>query len=139
MHANAGIADPVLRVLFADDCPDTISTLHRLCKLLGFDSLGVRDGLAAVEIAEHYRPHIIFMDLSMPHLDGYEGARRIREQSRGRDVVLVAMTGWSGDEFERKALQAGFDHFWLKPIYFDAMRSLFTSVQRKLLSVSSAG
>ena len=131
-------AEPVLRILFVDDCPDTISSMQTLCKLLGFDSLGVKNGLAALKVTEQFRPHIIITDISMPHLDGYEAARRIREQEHGGDVVLVAMTGWGGEPYERKAREAGFDHFWLKPVNFDVMRTLFTSVQKDLLPTSAA-
>ena len=125
-------SDRVLRILFVDDCPDTISAMQTLCTLLGFDSLGVKNGLAALDVARQYRPHIMIMDISMPHLDGYEAARRIRDQKHAGDVILVAMTGWGGEAYEEKAREAGFDHFWLKPVNFDVMRMLFATVQNQL-------
>ena len=137
---KTAIADPVLRILFVDDCPDTVSSMQTLCKLLGFDSLGVKNGLAAIKVTEQYRPHIIITDISMPHLDGYEEARRIRQQENGNNIVLVAMTGWGGESYEQRAREAGFDHFWLKPVNFDVMRTLFNAVQKDLqLTGSAAG
>ena len=117
-----------MRILVVDDCQDTASSMQKLCMLLGYESLAVKNGLAAVDVAREYRPDIIIMDISMPYLDGYEAAKRIRSHEGGTEVVLVAMTGWGTDEDKRKAHDAGFDHHWLKPVRFEVMRELFGEI-----------
>ena len=127
-----GDASRVLRILFVDDCPVTISSMQKFCKLLGFDSLGVKNGLAAIDVAREFRPNIVIMDISMPVLDGYKAARLIRHLENGAEIVLVAMTGHGEESYKERAWDAGFDHFWLKPVDFNVMRSLFASIQRDL-------
>lgn len=106
--------------------------MQKFCKLLGFDSLGVKNGLAAIDVAREFRPNIVIMDISMPVLDGYKAARLIRHLENGTEIVLVAMTGHDEESYKERAWDAGFDHFWLKPVDFNAMRSLFASIQRDL-------
>ena len=113
---------PPCRVLVADDNPDA-SEMMRL--LLGFKGHEVRvagDGIKAVELAQSFEPHIAFIDIGMPRMDGYEAARRIR--ALGRRVVLVALTGWGQDEDKQRSLEAGFDHHLTKPPDRDALDKL---------------
>ena len=70
--------------------------------------------MQAVALAEQFDPHIGFLDIGMPLMDGYEAARRIRHLL-GRRVVLVALTGWGQDEDKRRSRDAGFDHHLTKP------------------------
>ena len=132
-NSNSSEAAKVLRILIVDDCPDTISSMQTLCKLLGFDSLGVKNGVAAIDVAREFRPNLVIMDISMPLLDGYTAAQRMREQ-HGEEIVLVAMTGHGEETYKQRAWDAGFDHFWLKPVNFDVMRTLFGEVQRTLVA-----
>lgn len=131
-------APRVLRILFVDDCPDTISSMQTLCKLLGFDSLGVKNGLAAIQVAREFRPDIVIMDIAMPQLNGYEAARLIRNLDRGEDIVLVAMTGHGEETYKKRAWDAGFNHYWLKPVNFDLLRGLFTASQKDKQRVPAA-
>ncbi len=113
---------PPCRVLVADDNPDA-SEMMRL--LLGFKGHEVRvaeDGIKAVELARSFEPHIAFLDIGMPRMDGYEAARRIR--ALGSRVVLVALTGWGQDEDKQRSLEAGFDHHLTKPPDRDAIDKL---------------
>src|SRR5688572_10360569 len=93
-----------LRVLIVDDCPDTVRSMQTLCKLTGFDSLGVSDGMAAIELAKHYRPNIVLLDISLPYVDGYDVAEGIREQDDGRQIVIVAMTGHIEESYKERAV-----------------------------------
>ena len=83
---------------------------------MGHDTRVGRDGLAAVEIAEAFRPDVVLLDLGMPKMDGYEACRRIRDQAWGKEMVLIAQTGWGQDEDRRRTQAAGFDHHLVKPI-----------------------
>jgi CheY-like chemotaxis protein len=67
-------------------------------------------------VAAAFRPDVILLDIGMPKLNGYETARRIRQQPWGRNVVLVAQTGWGQEDDKRLAREAGFDFHMVKPV-----------------------
>jgi len=119
---------PHRRVLVVDDNQDAGMSLGLLMKLLGADVRVVHSGPAALEILSSYRPNVVLLDIGMPGMDGYEVARRIREQPEGHDLMLIALTGWGQEEDRRRTSQAGFDHHLLKPADISALKSLFTSI-----------
>lgn len=98
----------------------------------GPDSLRTmaHDGLEALNVAANYRPDLIFLDIGMPVLNGYETAQRIREQAWGNGVTLVALTGRGQDEDRRKSADAGFDSHMVKPIDMAALKKLQLSEAR---------
>lgn len=85
-----------------------------------YRSLGPRlahDGLAAVEAAARLNPDVILLDIGLPRLNGYDAARRIREQQgQRRRPLMVALTGWGQDEDRRRSVEAGFDAHLVKPV-----------------------
>jgi CheY-like chemotaxis protein len=85
-----------------------------------------RDGLQALELAASCRPEIAVLDIGMPGTDGYEVARRIRGAPWGRDIALVALTGWGQESDRRRAEEAGFDLHLTKPVDPDVMNDLLT-------------
>ena len=112
--------DPVslarLRILIADDNTDAASSLAMLLRLEGHEVVTAVDGLQAVTAAQQFLPDIIFMDIGMPRLDGIEATRRIRGQPWGRQMRIVALTGW-GFEAERSRTEAaGMNAHLLKPV-----------------------
>jgi CheY-like chemotaxis protein len=111
-------------VLVVDDNRDSAETMVETLKLLGHRPAAVYDGDEAVERAEAMRPHVVLLDLGLPRVDGYETARRIRAKPWGRDVVLVAMTGWGQDEDRRRTRSAGFDEHLVKPVPVDRLALL---------------
>ena len=74
------------------------------------------------------RPEVVLLDIGLPKLNGYEVARKIREQSWGGGVVLVALTGWGQDEDRRKSKEAGFNHHFVKPVEQSALNSYLASL-----------
>jgi CheY-like chemotaxis protein len=112
------------RVLVADDNRDAASSLAAVLELLGDTTRVAHDGAEALAIAEDFRPDVALLDIGMPHLDGHDLARRIRAQPWGRDVVLVALTGWGQEEDRRRSQAAGFDRHLVKPVDFDELRKL---------------
>ena len=109
------------KILVVDDNVDAADTLEALLGMDGFDVKAVYDGVAAVEAAERIRPDIIVMDIGMPGMDGYDAARMIRQQEGGKDVTLIALTGWGQTADKDRAGQAGFDHHLVKPVDYDQL------------------
>jgi signal transduction histidine kinase/ActR/RegA family two-component response regulator len=104
------------RVLVADDNSDAAESMGMLLRLMGNDVKIAHDGLEAVEQAADFRPDIVLMDIGMPRLNGYDAARRMREQAWSEGTMLVALTGWGQVEDKRKATEAGFDRHFTKPL-----------------------
>jgi PAS domain S-box-containing protein len=104
------------RVLVVDDHPEVRESLAMLLELQGHEVATARDGLEAVEVAEQLRPDLVLLDLGMPRLDGYGACRRLREQAWGKDLKIVALTGWGQDGDRRQTKEAGFDHHLVKPV-----------------------
>lgn len=104
------------RILVVDDNLDGAHSLAALLALDGHDLLMSHDGLDAVAKAASFRPHVILLDIGLPKLDGFEACRRIREQPAGKDILIIAMTGWGQAEDRRKSSEAGFDSHCVKPV-----------------------
>jgi CheY-like chemotaxis protein len=104
------------RVLVADDNRDAAESMGMLLRLMGNDVKIAHDGLEAVEQAADFRPDIVLMDIGKPRLNGYDAARRMREQAWSEGTMLVALTGWGQVEDKRKATEAGFDRHFTKPL-----------------------
>jgi CheY-like chemotaxis protein len=104
------------RILIVDDNRDSANSLSVLLRLMGHDVLAAHDGLEAVRAAGAFRPDVALLDIEMPKMDGYEAVRHIRGQPWGKDMVLVALTGWGQEEDKQRSLEAGFDHHLTKPL-----------------------
>jgi CheY-like chemotaxis protein len=115
------------RILVVDDNEDAATSLAMLLGIMGHDARTTFDGASALEEAARFRPHVALLDLGMPALDGYDVARRIRRESWGRDVMLVALTGWGQEEHKRRSEQAGFDRHLVKPVDRKALEALLAS------------
>jgi signal transduction histidine kinase/ActR/RegA family two-component response regulator len=110
-----------LRVLVVDDNRDGAEALAMLLRLRGADVRTVFDGYTAYEVAARWRPHTAFVDLGMPRMNGYELCRALRAQPDGREMVIVAMTGWGQEQDRRRSREAGFDHHLVKPATGEAI------------------
>jgi signal transduction histidine kinase len=104
------------RVLVADDNRDAADTLAAVCSLAGMQTATAYDGREALRMAEATRPDVMLLDIGMPHMDGYEVARRIRATDWGAATRLIAISGRGRDEDRRSAHDAGFDHHFVKPV-----------------------
>jgi PAS domain S-box-containing protein len=104
------------RVLIADDNCDAADSLAMLLRMEGHEVTVVHDGSAALSACNALQPEFVFLDIGMPGLNGYEVARRVRKGSLGRAMTLVAVTGWGQDSDKARALAAGFNHHFTKPV-----------------------
>ena len=130
-HASADAAPQPSRrrVLVVDDNTDAAESLAALLAIGGHETRLAHDGLSAVEEAKAFQPDVVFLDIGMPELDGHETARRIREQPWGKDMVLVALTGWGQTEDRRRSKEAGFNHHLVKPADPAVVAQLISSLE----------
>jgi PAS domain S-box-containing protein len=117
------------RILVADDNRDSATSLALLLRIMGNETQTAHDGVDALAVAEAFRPDVILLDIGMPRLNGYETARRIREEPWGRNVVLVAQTGWGQEDDKRQAKEAGFNFHMVKPVDPGALEKLLAGLQ----------
>jgi CheY-like chemotaxis protein len=110
------VASARKRILVVDDNRDNADSLSLLLKIGGHDSYAIHDGHEAIEAAERLRPDMILLDIAMPKLNGLDVCTRIREMPWGKDMMVVAVTGWGQDADRRKSKEAGFDFHLVKPI-----------------------
>jgi PAS domain S-box-containing protein len=121
---SAEAADSRHRVLIADDNRDGADSLAMLLMLAGFDVHTVHTGPEALDAANTLRPQIAILDIGMPGMNGYEVARRIRNEAWGAGVTLIAVTGWGQEDDKTRARTAGFDHHLTKPVDFSVLEQL---------------
>jgi signal transduction histidine kinase/CheY-like chemotaxis protein len=111
------------RVLVVDDNVDTARGTARLLQLAGYDVRVAHDGREALEIARDICPQFVLLDIGLPVMDGYEVARQLRGDPRLRDALIIAVSGYSQDDY-RSPEEAGLDHHMVKPIDYDALRAI---------------
>ena len=112
------------RVLVADDNVDAAASVAMMLELDGYDVEIAHDGCQAIARAEATPPAVMVVDIGMPGADGYEVARSVRRRAWGRDVLLIATTGWGQPEDKQRAREAGFDAHFTKPVYPEHLREL---------------
>lgn len=119
------------RLLVVDDNHDAAVSLSMLLRLQGHDVRVAHDGKTALEVSADFHPAMIFLDIGMPGMDGYEVARRIRNTPGLENIVLAALTGWGQQEDRRRTAEAGFDHHLVKPPEPEAIERLLAGLQPK--------
>ncbi len=113
---HARTVPPRRRVLVVDDHVDAAESLAMLLRIQGQEVWVAHDGPGALEATRAFRPDIVFLDIGMPVMDGYEVCRRLRQHECNTQVVLIALTGWGQDEDRRRSQEAGFNGHLVKPV-----------------------
>ncbi len=116
------------RILVVDDNVDAADSLAILLQSLGHDISVAYDGLEAMALAETYRPELVFLDIGMPRMNGYEVAAAFRRTPSLEHAVLVALTGWGSHEDRLRSREAGFDHHLTKPAGAAVLSRLFRNL-----------
>jgi PAS domain S-box-containing protein len=127
---HEAVAAPRRRVLIVDDNVDSALSLGMLLKLQGHQIQTANDGATALRIVAQFDPQIMFLDLGMPVIDGYEIARRLRERPESKKLFLVALTGWGQDDDRRRTREAGFNAHVVKPIQSAELQSLLAGLDQ---------
>jgi PAS domain S-box-containing protein len=118
-----------LRVLVVEDNVDAADSLSLLLRLFGHKVEVARTGPTALEMALASRPEVVLLDIGLPGMDGYEVARRMRENPEFKDVMMCALTGYSPSEADRQRQQeTGFDHYYVKPVELETLLELFKTI-----------
>ncbi|HSR96405.1 MAG TPA: PAS domain-containing protein [Kofleriaceae bacterium] len=127
---------PALRILVVDDNRDGADLLAMMLESMGNEIRVAYDGEAAIGATLDFCPDVVLLDIGLPKLNGYEACRRIRALDAGKDVLLIAQTGWGQSEDRRRTREAGFDHHLVKPLDPQVLRKLLTGLRPRKLSLA---
>lgn len=123
-ESASGLAGNGKRILVVDDNVDAAESAGEILRLLGNEVSVVHDGLAAVSAVEQWHPEVVLLDIGLPGIDGYEVAKRVRQSDFGKEVMLVALTGWGQEQDKQRTSDSGFDQHWVKPVGIDKLREI---------------
>ncbi|MCC8397683.1 response regulator [Paraburkholderia sp. MMS20-SJTR3] len=112
------------RILIVDDNEDTAASLAVLLQGDGYETRTAVSGQDALNLASEFLPDAFLLDISLPDISGNDLARKLRTGPRGSGLLLIALTGWSQEQDRQTALDAGFDHYLLKPVDYERMLAL---------------
>ncbi len=112
------------RVLIVDDNVDSVDSLGILLGMMGHDVTTANEGQGALHVGATFHPDVAILDIGLPDMNGYELAQRLRQEPWGKDLVLVALTGWGQEEHRRRSAQSGFNHHLTKPVELDALQEI---------------
>ena len=127
-----------LRILVVDDNVDAADSLAKLLRLGGHQIRIAYDGTAALEAAETFRPQAVVLDLGLPGIDGYEVARRLREDGANSATLLIALSGYGRQEDIDRSGEVGFDHHLVKPVDYEALLRILYSKSAAASEASAA-
>jgi CheY-like chemotaxis protein len=131
------------RALVVDDNADAADSLALILQLLGHETQCVSDPYKVVDAVDAFSPQVVFLDIGMPGLSGYDVARLLRSNPASEKATLVALTGWGQPEDRRRTEEAGFDHHVVKPADLEALRHICEAVGersvRELAEPAAAG
>jgi len=116
------------RILVVDDNHDSALSLAMMLSIMGHETRTAHDGESAVATAESFLPEVVLLDIGLPKLNGYEVAQRIREQSWGASMFLIAVTGWGQEEDRQRSSEVGLNVHMVKPVEPAALEKLLAEL-----------
>ncbi|MEO6027626.1 MAG: ATP-binding protein [Candidatus Binatia bacterium] len=116
------------RILVIDDNHDAAESLSLLLESSGNELRTAFDGLEGLLAAETFKPDAILLDIGLPKMNGYEVARRIRKEPWGKDILLIALTGWGQKEDREQSRSAGFNNHLIKPVDLGALTRILATL-----------
>jgi two-component system CheB/CheR fusion protein len=112
------------RIVILDDIEDVAWTLATVLEAAGHELRTAASGAQALALAEEFKPDVVLLDIAMPTMDGHEVARRLRATARGRNMLLIAATGWGSESDRQASAEAGFDAHLVKPVVVEELKAL---------------
>jgi CheY-like chemotaxis protein len=128
MTNGASTSKSPRRIFIVDDNHDAANSLAQLLRIMGNEIHTAYDGRAAVDGAANFRPEVMLLDIGLPKLDGYQACRMIRQEPWGKNIVIVALTGWGQEDARSLSRQAGFDRHLVKPVDFGELIDLLNGL-----------
>lgn len=119
---------PQRRILVVDDTPASGKMLSLLLRSLGQEVETCLDGPSALARVVEYQPALIFLDIAMPGMSGYEVAATLKADSATAKIILVAMTGFSQASDRERAFECGFDHHMIKPANIESLKEVIRNM-----------
>ncbi len=119
--AGATVGHERRRILIVDDNHDAVDMLAAMLELSDYETKSANDGATAVAAAKEWSPDVIILDIGLPDMSGYEVARRLRDDAAFAETELIAVSGWGSHDDKRKAMAAGFNLHFTKPVDADAL------------------
>ena len=116
------------RIVIVDDNRDSADSLAMLLEITGNQTFMAHDGVEAIEMIEKERPDVVLLDIGLPRLNGHEVCRHIRQQPWGKDIVVIALTGWGQEDDRRRSQEAGFNGHLVKPVDYDKLLELLSKL-----------
>ena len=114
-------------VLIVDDNADAAASLGMLLELSGNEVLIARSGPQALEVMQQHSPSVVILDIGLPGMNGYQVAQALRARPQGTTLLLIALTGWSDTDDRKRAIEAGFDHHFAKPVATEELEAVISS------------
>ena len=123
-------------VLIVEDNELNMKLFHDLLEAHGYETVGTRNGIEALDLARKHHPDLILMDLNLPVMDGWEASRQLKADPATRDIPIIALTAHAMAGDREKAMAAGTDDFDTKPVSFDR---LMGKIKQQLQRVGKEG
>lgn len=145
MHTSSqpGLAQPTrLKVLVIDDHADYAASVAELIRSWGHVVEIAYNAVAAQEIARSFRPRVIMLDLGLPDMEGYELAKTLRREAKGRRIFIIVVTGWTKIADQMSSTAAGISHHLLKPVNLESLRRIlagYEELEKARLTSSNGG
>src|SRR4051812_11687052 len=125
------------KILVVDDNRDSAHSLAAFLRLLGHRVEMAHDGFEAVTLAGQFRPEVILMDVGMPKLNGYGATQRIREQPWGRNILIIALTGWGQETDRERSQEARCDGHLVKPVDLGVLSKMLDQYAKREIRQTS--
>jgi signal transduction histidine kinase/ActR/RegA family two-component response regulator len=125
--STVGAAAMLYRILVVDDNLDAARSLELLLNAAGHEVFTSDAGPDVLGVITALQPEILILDIGLPKIDGYKVARSMRNESRYKDIILVALTGWGRPGEQQRAIDAGFDHYLTKPVDYLTLETIIAT------------
>jgi two-component system CheB/CheR fusion protein len=122
---------PARKVLIVDDNADSADSLRMLLEMEGHQVDVAHEPTDGLQRASEFSPQVVLLDIGLPGMDGYEMARRLRQNANGERMWVIAVSGYGQEAYRRAAQQAGFDRYLVKPVDFDALKEMLEELPER--------
>ena len=119
----SAVAKQLTRILVVEDNPDAATGIGKLLSTCGFEVKIAHDGKAGISLARSFRPEVVLLDIGLPGMSGYEVVRAFRELPELHGLRLIAVSGYGQEADRIRSREAGFEHHFVKPVDFEALKA----------------